>query len=143
MTVTERRLWLKLRGRQMDGWKFRRQAPIGDYIVDFYCAAARLVIELNGESHGHEVQFDYDQRRKAWLESRRYKVLTFSALYPEMDYLEGVWDTIDLELSRIPTRAPLPRVDGIDLMRASPQSGEEIYWPNARLPAKRGGDLLA
>jgi very-short-patch-repair endonuclease len=51
MTPTEKRLWYHLRGRRFAGWKFRRQTPIAGYIVDFYCARARLVIELDGESH--------------------------------------------------------------------------------------------
>src|SRR6266850_61571 len=83
MTKTEFRLWSRLRGRQMDGWKFRRQAPIGEFIVDFYCPAAKLVVELNGDSHNNEAQFDRDNRRQAWLESQGYRVLRFSALYPE------------------------------------------------------------
>jgi very-short-patch-repair endonuclease len=102
MNVSERRLWSRLRLRQLDGWKFRRQAPIGDYIVDFYCPAARLIVELDGDSHQGEVQFDHDQRRQAWLESKGYKVLRFSAFYPEQDYLEGVMETIYLELTNVP-----------------------------------------
>jgi very-short-patch-repair endonuclease len=60
LTQTEARLWLKLQGRKMEGWKFRRQAPIGPFIADFYCPAARLVIELDGSSHDHEDQAEYD-----------------------------------------------------------------------------------
>ena len=99
MNVTERRVWSRLRGRQMDGWKFRRQAPIGPYIVDFYCPAARLIVEMNGASHVNEPQWEYDEQRRKWLESRGYKVLTFVG-NPELDYLDGVWDTIDQELAR-------------------------------------------
>jgi very-short-patch-repair endonuclease len=107
MTLTEWRLWLKLRGRQLDGWKFRRQHPIGEYIVDFYCPAARLVVELDGSSHDDGTAFDYGQRRQAWLESQGYRVLRFRADYPEQNYLEGVWDTIEFELSQIAKlRAP-------------------------------------
>jgi very-short-patch-repair endonuclease len=120
MTVTERRLWLKLRGRQLDGWKFRRQHPIGEYVVDFYCPAARLVIELDGASHDREDRFDYGQRRQAWLESQCYKVLRFSADDPAQDYLDGVWDTIDLELTKI-ARAGLPS----GASRHLPASGED------------------
>jgi very-short-patch-repair endonuclease len=100
MTVSEVRLWSMLRRRQIEGWKFRRQAPIGEYIVDFYCPAARLVIELDGSSHDNEVQFGYDQNRQRWLESQGYKVLRFSADYPEEDYLAGVVEAIDFELER-------------------------------------------
>ena len=120
MNVTERRVWVRLRGRQMDGWKFRRQAPIGPFIVDFYCPAAKLVIEMNGASHINEEQWDYDQRRRRWLESRGFKVLTFAAEYPEDDYLLGVWDAIDQELALVPAppraysnRRTPPARDGI------------------------------
>ena len=109
MTYTEVRLWLKLKGRQLDGWKFRRQTPIGPYIVDFYCPAARLVVELNGASHQTEEQFDHDERRRRWLESRGFKVLTFSAYYPADDYLDGVWDTIQLALEQVPNPRPSHR----------------------------------
>jgi very-short-patch-repair endonuclease len=120
MTYTEVRLWLKLKGRRLDGWKFRRQTPIGPYIVDFYCPAARLVIELNGSTHWFEDQFDRDQRRKRWLQSQGYRVLTFAAESPEQDYLDGVWDTIQLALERVPV-APPPA-----LRATSPLCGEDI-----------------
>jgi 5-methyltetrahydrofolate--homocysteine methyltransferase len=111
MTDTEHRLWSHLRGHQLDGWKFRRQHPIGEYVVDFVCLAAGLVIELDGASHDHEVQFDYDERRQSWLESQGYKVLRFSAESDAEDYLEGVWETIQFELTQSAnTRRPHPRV---------------------------------
>jgi len=119
MTYTEVRLWLKLKNRNLDGWKFRRQTPIGDYIVDFYCPAARLVVELNGYTHGFEDQFEHDQRRRSWLESHGYRVLTFSADKPGDDYLDGVWDTIQLALEETP-RVPPPA-----LRATSPLRGED------------------
>jgi very-short-patch-repair endonuclease len=100
-------LWSHLRRRQLDVWKFRRQAPIGPYVVDFVCFAARLVVELDGSSH-NEVSFDYDERRQAWLESQGFRVLRLSADYPEIDPLEGVWDTIDLALTETPARIAPP-----------------------------------
>ena len=112
MTDTEVRLWSHIRRRQIDGWKFRRQHPIGEYIVDFYCPAARLVIELDGSSHDHEVQFAYDQARQRWLEAKGYKVLRFSADSDKEDYLEGVWESIQYELEHISTPwGPLPRIE--------------------------------
>ena len=106
MTLTEWRLWCLLRGHKLNGWKFRRQHPIGEYVVDFACLAAGLVVELDGAAHDHERQSDYDDRRQAWLESQGYKVLRFSADYPEGDYLEGVWETIERELSQTAPRGP-------------------------------------
>lgn len=111
MTDTEHRLWSHLRGHQLDGWKFRRQHPIGEYVVDFVCLAAGIVVELDGASHDHEVQFNYDERRQSWLESQGYKVLRFSADSDAVDYLEGVWETIQFELTQSTnTRRPHPRV---------------------------------
>ena len=100
----------------MDGWKFRKQAPIGPYVVDFVCFAARLVVELDGSSHDG-VRFDYDEGRQAWLESQGFKVLRLSADYPETDPLEGAWETIHLALTEPPGAvAPSPR-----LRRGPPQ----------------------
>jgi very-short-patch-repair endonuclease len=127
MTYTEVRLWLKLKGRQLDGWKFRRQTPIGEYIVDFYCPAARLVVELNGYTHGFEDQFERDRRRRSWLESHGYKVLTFSADQPGDDYLDGVWDAIQLALEATPG-VPPPA-----LRATSPPGGEDVPAPAASL----------
>jgi very-short-patch-repair endonuclease len=101
MTSSEIRVWLYLRRRRLDGWKFRRQHPIGTYVVDFYCPAARLVVELDGDSHDGSKD-EYEDRRQAWLESQGYRVLRLSAYYPEDDPIEGVWETIDLALSETP-----------------------------------------
>ncbi len=58
--LPERILWEQLRGRRFQGFKFRRQHPIGPYVVDFYCSAANLVLELDGETHRGKA--DYDAR---------------------------------------------------------------------------------
>ena len=74
-TDAERKLWSLLRRKQLSGYRFRRQVPIGPYVVDFACLAAHLVIEVDGGQHALSV--DRDQRRTAWLESRGYKVVRF------------------------------------------------------------------
>ena len=74
-TDAERTLWSILRGRQVSGRKFRRQAPIGPYIVDFVCHDNGLVIEVDGGQHTE--QANYDAERAAWLESRGYRVIRF------------------------------------------------------------------
>jgi very-short-patch-repair endonuclease len=72
MTRTEWRVWSRLRNRQVAGYKFRRQFPIGPYFADFACLSARLVIEVDGgEHHGGES----DQRKTAFLRARGYQVL--------------------------------------------------------------------
>ena len=54
MSRTERRLWQRLKGRQLNGFKFRRQVPLGPYVVDFACLEARLVVEVDGEHHAEQ-----------------------------------------------------------------------------------------
>src|SRR5581483_1370190 len=74
MTDAERRLWSKLRGQQLAGLKFRRQAPIGPYIVDFVCLERKLVVEVDGGQHARD---GTDDRRTAWLEREGYRVIRF------------------------------------------------------------------
>jgi very-short-patch-repair endonuclease len=74
-TDAERKLWMHLRSRQMNGFKFRRQQPIGRYIVDFFCPESRLVLELDGGHHADQVQAD--QRRTEFLTKAGYRVLRF------------------------------------------------------------------
>jgi very-short-patch-repair endonuclease len=74
-TDAERALWQMLRGRRLCGARFRRQQPIGPYIVDFYCSAAKLVIELDGSQHGADASTVYDESRTRYLESVGFQVL--------------------------------------------------------------------
>ena len=74
-TDAERALWKHLRLRQAGGYKFRRQQPIGHYIVDFVCLEQKLVIELDGGQHSQQV--DYDLARSEFLASQGFRVLRF------------------------------------------------------------------
>ena len=74
-TGAERKLWYALRDRRMQALKFRRQAPIGSYIVDFLCIANRLVVEADGSQHAENKR---DAMRDEWLAGKGYKVLRFS-----------------------------------------------------------------
>jgi len=78
MTEAERLLWSKIRCRQLKGLQFYRQKIIGDYIVDFYCAKANLVIELDGGQHYNKEAQDKDRKRDKFLEGLGLKVLRFS-----------------------------------------------------------------
>jgi len=75
-TAAEAMLWSRLRNRQLDGFKFRRQHPIGRFIVDFCCAEQRLIIEIDGSVH--DQQTDYDQARTDALQVAGYRVLRFT-----------------------------------------------------------------
>jgi very-short-patch-repair endonuclease len=74
MTESERALWSLLRRKQLEGYRFRKQVPIGKYIVDFACLDARLVVEVDGGQHGESAS---DAERDAWLRSQRFRVLRF------------------------------------------------------------------
>ncbi len=77
MTLPEGMLWQALRDRP-SGLKFRRQHPIGRCIVDFYCPAAKLVIEVDGEAHSLGDNPQHDERRDAWLNSVGLRVMRFA-----------------------------------------------------------------
>lgn len=74
-TEAERALWKHLRMRQLDGYRFRRQQPLGQYIVDFACLEKRLVVELDGGQHTEQV--GSDTARTVWLETQGFRVLRF------------------------------------------------------------------
>ena len=73
-TDAERRMWSALRDRRLVRYKFRRQHPIGDFIVDFACTEHGLVIEVDGGQHGDN---SADVRRTVWLENQGWKVIRF------------------------------------------------------------------
>jgi very-short-patch-repair endonuclease len=70
MTEGERRLWARLRGKQLMNVQFYRQKPLGGYIVDFYAPRARLVLEVDGSRHWREDQIEHDACRDQWLDSQ-------------------------------------------------------------------------
>jgi very-short-patch-repair endonuclease len=76
LTPAEAKLWNALRSRQLAGLKFRRQHPVGQFIVDFYCPSCKLVIEVDGDIHTQ--QKAYDDARTNHLQSFGYRVLRFS-----------------------------------------------------------------
>jgi very-short-patch-repair endonuclease len=84
----EARVWKVLRNHNLDGLKFRRQHPLGPYIVDFYCHEAKLVVELDGRSH--DAQMDYDAARTAWLEGQGCRVIRFSNMQVMQDIVSVV-----------------------------------------------------
>jgi adenine-specific DNA-methyltransferase len=76
-TEAEKTLWQFLRAEQLNGHKFRRQAALGPYVVDFICFSQKLVIELDGPQHCEKDAEQYDAQRTAWLASRGYRVIRF------------------------------------------------------------------
>ncbi len=77
LTPAEKKLWQRLRNGQLNGAHFRRQHAIGTYIVDFFCARSKLVIEVDGDSHTDQIA--YDAERTQWLnEQKHYRVIRFT-----------------------------------------------------------------
>jgi very-short-patch-repair endonuclease len=91
MTEAECRIWFEI--LQTLQPRFRRQRPVGRFVVDFYCAARKLVVEVDGASHDSEEAFAYDQERTVFLESQGLTVLRFSNA-EVMTNLDGVYEAI-------------------------------------------------
>ena len=102
-TEAERALWYRLSRRQLEGYKFRRQQPIGRYVVDFVSFERKLVIEVDGGQH--KVQKEEDKKRDNWLERNGFKVLRFwnSEMF---ENLEGVLNVVRRNLLPPPPAPP-------------------------------------
>jgi len=92
-TDAERILWGKLRNKQLTGVKFRRQQPIGGYIVDFVTFERKVVVELDGGHHKAQGQKEKDEARNLWLRRQGYEVIRFWD-NEVFENLEGVLETI-------------------------------------------------
>ncbi len=106
-TEAGQRLWYHLRAHRFLGLKFKRQKPMGRYIVDFVCLEQRLVIEIDGGQHAE--QLDYDRRRDVWLRSQGFTVLRFWN-NEVMQQLDEVLEQIRCTLTVSPSPpSPLPQ----------------------------------
>ena len=104
----EQRVWSLLRGRRLAGLKFRRQHVIGNYVADFVCLSARLVIEIDGDTHDEEAQVG-DARRTEDIERAGFRVIRFWNQFVLTDRDGGVADTILEELRLHARPHPDPR----------------------------------
>jgi very-short-patch-repair endonuclease len=77
MTEVEKILWYQLRAKRLNGNKFRRQANVGNYIVDFVCFDKKVIVELDGGQHNFQDNITYDSNRSRWLKSEGFKILRF------------------------------------------------------------------
>jgi adenine-specific DNA-methyltransferase len=93
MTDAERLLWMLLRDRRLYGVKFRRQAPLGDFVVDFVCFDSKLVVELDGSQHAAPEQATYDAARTQALEEAGFRVVRVATGHLYADR-EGVLEAI-------------------------------------------------
>ena len=108
-TDAERYLWLHLRTKQLAGLRFRRQHPIGPYIVDFVCLEKRLVVELDGGQH--QIQEKKDKIRDEWLTSEGYTVLRYwnDEVFTN---IAGILEAISNACAQTPSPSPPPLEGG-------------------------------
>jgi very-short-patch-repair endonuclease len=128
-TKAEQIIWRAIRAHRLLGVGFRRQVPIGPYIVDFVSHSAKVVIEVDGGQHFDDAYEARDARRDKFLRSKGFRVLRFSN-YDVMTNLEGVWTVIAAAVGKA-LPPPYP----------PPQAGEELAAPmptTARRRTSRG-----
>jgi very-short-patch-repair endonuclease len=104
LTAAELILWSRLRRNAVSGCHFRRQHPIGPYIADFACLSVRLVIELEGATHGSDVELAHDACRDSYLRRRDFVVLRFwnHEIYENLDgVLNRIWDVINSQRRKL------------------------------------------
>jgi len=128
LTDSERKLWRYLRARQLEGLKFRRQEPIGGYIVDFVCFEKHLVIEVDGGQHAQEK--NKDAVRDAWLREQGFRVLRFWD-NEVMANTEGVLDSIRENLSYQPSPS----------MGEERDEGDQPFTLPSPLPSREGSEM--
>ena len=101
-------MWHLLRNRALKNAKFRRQHPVGKYILDFYCVECKLAVELDGSQHGEQI--NYDTQRDAWLVKQGITVLRFwnnQVLAETEAVLEAIWTALPEPIPSPPTPLPL------------------------------------
>ena len=104
MTDAEQHLWQYLRRKQINGWQFYRQKPLGAYIIDFYCATAQLIVELDGSQHFEVDHQQADQQRDAFLQSLGLRVLRFDNRQVLLET-----DAVLEVIRQIPPSPPFPK----------------------------------
>ncbi len=92
LTPAEAKFWKAVRNKNLEGRKFRRQHSIGTYILDFYCPAEKLAVELDGEIHFNDMSREYDGKRKFYLQSCGIRVLRFEnkLVFQDLEWVLGV-----------------------------------------------------
>ena len=114
MTDAEQRLWYRLRGHRLGGIKFKRQVPIGPYIVDFVCVSRKLILEIDGGQHSDNAG---DRRRDEWLKAQGFHVLRFW----NNDVLKQTDSVLEVIMDVLNDRRPVSRSPGALRAPPSPQ----------------------
>ena len=138
-TPFEQSFWQAIRAHRFSGFKFRRQQVIGNYIADFACMQARLIVELDGGQHADATA--YDSRRDAWLKAEGYRVFRVwnnEWAQQQEAVLERLWAL--LHEATPPSPQPLPP-DGGGARPASLQAAEPLEAPHPRSEGEAGASL--
>ena len=106
LTDAERLLWRHLRNRELGGWKFKRQYPVGPFIVDFICVEKNVVIEVDGGQHAENE--DQDIQRSAYLNKMGYRILRFWN-NQVLEETESVLEAIFAILAAVKQNSPSPQ----------------------------------
>lgn len=109
MTDAERLLWRHLRNREIGGWKFRRQYPVGPFVVDFICPEKNIIIEVDGGQHDENRELDL--QRSAYLNKMGYKVYRFwnnEVIQETEAVLEAILGILTNEIQKSPSPQPSP-----------------------------------
>ena len=133
-TEAERVLWARLRSRQLEGVKFRRQQPLGPYIVDFVSLERKLIVEVDGGHHAGEEARERDEQRSAWLREGGYRVLRFwnnEVLANKDGNLERIREALDPHPQQGEGSSVLPPLAGGSEREGGPStgSGRAVYPP--------------
>ena len=99
MTDSERLLWSRIRRKQLKGYQFYRQKTVGNYIVDFYCPSANIIVELDGGQHYSDLGRKKDKARDAYLLKQGFRVLR----YPNWEVLNELNDVVEDICAHLPT----------------------------------------
>jgi very-short-patch-repair endonuclease len=127
LTDVELLLWSRLRAGHFEGMKFRRQHPIGPYIVDFVCLEGRLIIELDGSQHALPEEILKDRQRGTWLEKEGYTVVRFWD-NEVLSNTSGVLEAIRERLHRTPSPQS-PPLKGGEVKRSAAFKGVGSSYP--------------
>jgi very-short-patch-repair endonuclease len=109
MTDAECKLWYAVRAKRFENLGFRRQVPIGPFIVDFFCPEHRLIVELDGGQHGTDEALRYDAERTDWLAANGYRVMRFW----NTDVLTNLDGVLSVILEAVDYGATMPAVEKV------------------------------
>ncbi len=123
MTEPETRIWLQLRAKRFQGIKFRKHKVIGHYIVDFSSREPMLAIEIDGDTHAG--QEEYDGARTKFLEQQGYQVVRFTN-QEVMQNLEGVLGALAVTISEMTPPPLIPPLKGRETLKPSPLQGRGL-----------------